>query len=196
MRVLKDSDLDPALIRSRKIAVLGYGNQGRAQALNLRDSGIEVVVGLRDGSPRADAVDAEGIPHLPPRDAARRILNDDAPDVRTLRPETPEALATLLAEMLAREPDRRPAEASNVAQRLEDIAVGLAARDGAKDVAGFMRARFEDAREESARRISETMAGAESDANLRLEPEGARPGSTAPPLVESAATLPDRPLLG
>lgn len=124
-----------------------------------------------------------------PRDAARRILNDDAPDIRSLRPETPEALAILLGEMLAREPDRRPAEASNVAQRLEDIAVGLAARDGAKDVGGFMRARFEDAREESARRISETMAGAESQANLRLEPEGAPPGSTAPTLVEGAATL-------
>ena len=54
-----------------------------------------------------------------------------------------------------------------------------------------MRARFEDAREESARRISETMAGAESQANLRLEPEAARSGSTAATLVESAATLAD-----
>ena len=48
--VYLDEDLDPALIRGRRVAVIGYGNQGRAQALNLRDSGVAVTVGLRDGS--------------------------------------------------------------------------------------------------------------------------------------------------
>jgi ketol-acid reductoisomerase len=46
MRVYLDADADPALIRSRKVAVIGYGNQGRAQALNLRDSGVAVTVAL------------------------------------------------------------------------------------------------------------------------------------------------------
>ena len=70
MRVLKDSDLDPALIRSRKIAVLGYGNQGRAQALNLRDSGIEeLVVALREG-PSARRARADGFAVMTPADAA------------------------------------------------------------------------------------------------------------------------------
>ena len=41
---------DPAVIRQRKIAVIGYGSQGHAHALNLHDSGANVVVGLRDGS--------------------------------------------------------------------------------------------------------------------------------------------------
>ncbi|MGZ8298368.1 MAG: ketol-acid reductoisomerase [Allosphingosinicella sp.] len=50
MHVYRDEDADLALIRGRRVAVIGYGNQGRAQALNLRDSGVPVVVGLPRGS--------------------------------------------------------------------------------------------------------------------------------------------------
>jgi ketol-acid reductoisomerase len=50
MHVYRDEDADLALIRSRRVAVIGYGNQGRAQALNLRDSGVAVTVGLPEGS--------------------------------------------------------------------------------------------------------------------------------------------------
>ena len=53
MKLLRDADIDPAPLAGRRVAILGYGNQGRAQALNLKDSGIDVVVGLRDGSPSA-----------------------------------------------------------------------------------------------------------------------------------------------
>ncbi|MEO5897795.1 MAG: ketol-acid reductoisomerase, partial [Vicinamibacterales bacterium] len=41
-----DQDADVSLVRDRKVAVLGYGSQGHAHALNLRDSGVEVCVGL------------------------------------------------------------------------------------------------------------------------------------------------------
>lgn len=50
MDLLRDADIDPAPLQGRRVAILGYGNQGRAQALNLKDSGIDVVVGLRGGS--------------------------------------------------------------------------------------------------------------------------------------------------
>jgi ketol-acid reductoisomerase len=50
MGFLHDADIDPAALTGKRVAVLGYGNQGRAQALNLKDSGIDVVVGLRPGS--------------------------------------------------------------------------------------------------------------------------------------------------
>ncbi|HEY0027089.1 MAG TPA: ketol-acid reductoisomerase [Allosphingosinicella sp.] len=50
MQVFLDADADMALIRGRRVAVIGYGNQGRAQALNLRDSGVAVTVALREGS--------------------------------------------------------------------------------------------------------------------------------------------------
>jgi ketol-acid reductoisomerase len=45
-----DQDADLSLIQGKKVAVVGYGSQGHAHALNLRDSGVEVVVGLKDGS--------------------------------------------------------------------------------------------------------------------------------------------------
>lgn len=49
MKVLYDKDADPAMLRARRVAVIGYGSQGHAHALNLRGSGVEVVVGLREG---------------------------------------------------------------------------------------------------------------------------------------------------
>ncbi len=49
-KVFYDADADPAALRGRTVGVLGYGNQGRAQALNMRDSGVDVIVGnRRDG---------------------------------------------------------------------------------------------------------------------------------------------------
>ena len=50
MDILKDADIDPAPLKSKRVAVLGFGNQGRAQSLNLKDSGVDVVVGLRGSS--------------------------------------------------------------------------------------------------------------------------------------------------
>ena len=55
----KDADID--LIRKRKVAVIGYGSQGHAHALNLQDSGVDVVVGLQAGSKSALRA-ARGIP--------------------------------------------------------------------------------------------------------------------------------------
>ncbi|HET7576916.1 MAG TPA: ketol-acid reductoisomerase [Sphingomicrobium sp.] len=61
MDMLRDADIDPAPLAGKRIAVLGYGNQGRAQSLNLKDSGIDVVVGLRGGSGSTFEAEAAGL---------------------------------------------------------------------------------------------------------------------------------------
>lgn len=61
MDAKRDADIDPAPLAGKRVAILGYGNQGRAQALNLTDSGIDVVVGLRDGSPSRERVAGDGL---------------------------------------------------------------------------------------------------------------------------------------
>ncbi|GIV57261.1 MAG: ketol-acid reductoisomerase (NADP(+)) [Rhodothermaceae bacterium] len=58
-------EADPGLIRSKKVAVIGYGSQGHAHALNLHDSGVDVTVGLREGSPSAEAARAAGLAVAP-----------------------------------------------------------------------------------------------------------------------------------
>ena len=50
MKVYYDKDTNLNLIRSKKVAVMGYGSQGFAHSNNLKDSGVDVVVGLREGS--------------------------------------------------------------------------------------------------------------------------------------------------
>ena len=57
--VLYDDDADLSIIQGRKVAIIGYGSQGHAHAQNLRESGVEVVIGLREGSKsRAKAEEA------------------------------------------------------------------------------------------------------------------------------------------
>jgi ketol-acid reductoisomerase len=51
MKVFYDKDVDLSVIRGKKVAIVGYGSQGHAHALNLRDSGVDVRVALREGSP-------------------------------------------------------------------------------------------------------------------------------------------------
>jgi len=65
-----EKDANPAVLEGRKVAVLGYGSQGHAHALNLRDSGVDVVVGLREGSPSADKAVAAGLEVRSVADAA------------------------------------------------------------------------------------------------------------------------------
>jgi ketol-acid reductoisomerase len=62
MRVYYDRDADINLIKGKKVAVIGYGSQGHAHVLNLRDSGAkDVAVGLRSGSPSAKKAEGEGL---------------------------------------------------------------------------------------------------------------------------------------
>ena len=61
MDAKRDADIDPVPLADKRVAIIGYGNQGRPQALNLRDSGIDVVVGLRSASASAARAKADGI---------------------------------------------------------------------------------------------------------------------------------------
>jgi ketol-acid reductoisomerase len=60
MHVYRDEDADLELIRGRSVAIVGYGNQGRAQALNLRDSGVRVSIGLPEASGSRARAAADG----------------------------------------------------------------------------------------------------------------------------------------
>ena len=72
MRVYYDSDADINLIKGKKVAVVGYGSQGHAHVLNLRDSGVkDVVVALRVGSATAKKAEGEGVKVMSVADAAK-----------------------------------------------------------------------------------------------------------------------------
>ena len=60
-KIYYDADADLALIRGRKVAILGYGSQGHAHALNLRDSGVDVRVGLHASSKSRAKAQADGL---------------------------------------------------------------------------------------------------------------------------------------
>ena len=65
-----DDDADLSLIQGKNVAVIGYGSQGHAHALSLRDSGVDVRIGLQPGSKSRDKAEAEGLRVLTPREAA------------------------------------------------------------------------------------------------------------------------------
>jgi len=62
MNIFYDSDADLSIIKGKKVSIIGYGSQGHAHALNLKDSGVDVTVGLRAGSASAAKAEAEGLP--------------------------------------------------------------------------------------------------------------------------------------
>ncbi|TQV71213.1 ketol-acid reductoisomerase [Exilibacterium tricleocarpae] len=61
MQVYYDKDCDLSIIQSKKVAVIGYGSQGHAHACNLKDSGVDVTVGLRPGSASIAKAEAHGL---------------------------------------------------------------------------------------------------------------------------------------
>ncbi|MCW2941124.1 MAG: ketol-acid reductoisomerase, partial [Actinomycetia bacterium] len=65
-----DDAADLSVIQGRHVAVIGYGSQGHAHALSLRDSGVDVRIGLPEGSKSREKAEAEGLRVLTPREAA------------------------------------------------------------------------------------------------------------------------------
>ena len=71
MKTYYDKDTKPELIKDKKVAIFGYGSQGHAHALNLKDSGVkEVVVALRDGSSSIKKAESAGLKVMTLSDAA------------------------------------------------------------------------------------------------------------------------------
>jgi ketol-acid reductoisomerase len=100
--VYYDTDADLGVIQGRKIAVLGYGSQGHAHALSLRDSGCEVRVGLLEGSKSRPRAEAEGLTVTTPADACAW-----ADVIMVLTPDTGQR--KLYAEAIG--PNLRPGDA-------------------------------------------------------------------------------------
>ncbi len=69
MNIYYDKDADLAIIKDKRVAILGYGSQGHAHANNLKDSGVDVVVGLRDGSSSAAKASNSGLSVKPVAEA-------------------------------------------------------------------------------------------------------------------------------
>src|SRR5256884_5329609 len=70
--VYYDSDANLELIQRKRVAVIGYGSQGHAHALNMRDNGVNVIIGLPAGSKSRQKAEAEGLPVLTPAEAAQQ----------------------------------------------------------------------------------------------------------------------------
>ncbi len=84
--VYYDKDADSALLKGKTVAVIGYGSQGHAHALNLRDNGVKVVVGLHAGSKSRAKAEAEGLTVKPVDEAAKM-----ADFIMILTPDTGQA---------------------------------------------------------------------------------------------------------
>ena len=71
MKILYEKDANQDLIKNKKVAIFGFGSQGHAHALNLKDSGVkELVVALREDSPSRKKVEASGLKVMSLSDAA------------------------------------------------------------------------------------------------------------------------------
>lgn len=71
MNIYYDKDADVKLLKGKKIAVIGYGSQGFAHSNNLKDSGMDVIVGLKEGSKSAEKAKAAGLTVITTEDAAK-----------------------------------------------------------------------------------------------------------------------------
>src|SRR5688572_10442844 len=86
-KLFYDADADVSRLKGRRVAIIGYGSQGHAHSLNLKDSGVDVVVGLRENSRSAEAADKAGLSVASVRDATAQsqlimILTPDTGQAR------------------------------------------------------------------------------------------------------------------
>ena len=117
MRVYYDRDADVNLIKGKKVAVVGYGSQGHAHANNLKDSGVDVMVGLRKGSASWKKAEDSELKVVEAATAAKEadITTSDLEDAKSRVtglmgsdiPEEKKLILSNLAKKLDREMKRR-----------------------------------------------------------------------------------------
>src|ERR1051325_5408178 len=71
-KVYTDKDANPAVLQNKTLAILGFGSQGHAHALNLKESGYNVIIGLYDGSKSIPVAKEKGFEVVPTAEAVRR----------------------------------------------------------------------------------------------------------------------------
>src|SRR5258708_19855326 len=97
-KVYTDKDADLGVFQNKTLAVLGYGSQGHAHALNLKDSGCKVIIGLYPGSKSREVAEQHGFEVFDTSEAVRRaavimvappVLNQAHPSHNTILPNSP-----------------------------------------------------------------------------------------------------------
>ena len=115
VNIYYDSDADLSIIQGRKVAVIGYGSQGHAHALSLRDSGVDVRIGLPEGSKSRQKAADEGLRVVTPAEAAA-----EADLIMILAPDTKQRF--IYAEDIA--PNLRSGDAIFFGHGLTDSGAG------------------------------------------------------------------------
>ena len=83
-KVYTDKDADLGVFKNKTVAVLGYGSQGHAHALNLKDSGVKVIIGLYEGSKSKAVAESHGFEVVETGEAVRRadVIMVGLPDMK------------------------------------------------------------------------------------------------------------------
>ncbi|MEM9187528.1 MAG: protein kinase [Myxococcota bacterium] len=112
------------------------------------------------------------------RDSVQHILNDPPPDLGDERDDIPDSLVELCIELLAKDPDQRPADAGEVVARLDEILEDLIVREGSQDLASYLRAVFPNRQRDHSQVLSDALSVATEGATSELRvahPPSARP---------------------
>ena len=157
MKMYSEADVDATCLADRQVTILGYGSQGRAHALNLKDSGFNVVMGLRRDGASWKQAQADGLTVMEPAEAVRdandltnELLTANAKNLR-------EANAVVRTEM-----ERGVFDIEAVRQANDDLVATINESLQIADEGKARRAEAEKELEKMERELRETLASAKA----------------------------------